>query len=99
MYYVYILKSIKYSNKRYIGFTSNIINRLIAHNNGQSVYTNKFKPWFVETYICFSDRTKAVEFERYLKTGSGIAFARRHLISYVKKNNLKVGTGVKRKSL
>ena len=43
-----------------------------------SPHTAKFRPWKVETYIAFESLDKAQAFERYLKTGSGHEFARRH---------------------
>jgi predicted GIY-YIG superfamily endonuclease len=52
---------------------------LAAHNAGQSPHTSKFKPWHLVTYIAFSDEAKAVAFERYLKSGSGQAFANKRL--------------------
>lgn len=54
-------------------------NRLIVHNNGGSIHTSKFIPWKLVTYMGFSDVSKALEFECYLKTGSGRAFARKRL--------------------
>lgn len=79
MKYVYLVKSIPYPEKRYIGLTSDIKARLKAHNAGQSNHTSKFKPWELITYLAFTDETKAVEFEKYLKSGSGIAFANKRL--------------------
>jgi putative endonuclease len=49
--------------------------RLRDHNSGKSPHTAKFKPWRLVTYIAFSDKAKADSFERYLKSGSGHAFA------------------------
>jgi len=46
---------------------------------GEVVHTAKFKPWVIKTAIAFRDRERTVQFERYLKTGSGRAFARKHL--------------------
>lgn len=69
MKYVYILRSVKNSNKSYIGLTSDLKRRLRDHNNGQSFYTSQFRPWKLETYIAFSSHEKAKEFERYLKEG------------------------------
>lgn len=74
MYFVYIIKSIKYSNKTYIGFSGNIKRRLYYHNIGKSKYTNKFKPWKLIFLICFLDKQKALNFEKYLKTSSGKVF-------------------------
>ncbi len=79
MYYVYILKSL-HTNQIYTGYTTDLQKRHKDHNSGKSIHTNKFRPWKVITSIAFGDRERAVDFERYLKTGSDIAFARRHLI-------------------
>lgn len=80
MNYVYILKSIEKPNKHYVGLTSNLENRLKAHNDGKTVFGNKYRPWKIETYIKFNDRKKAAKFERYLKKGSGHSFLKRHLV-------------------
>lgn len=79
MYYVYLLKSIKDSSKTYIGFTTNIEQRLETHNSGGSIHTRQYRPWKLITYIAFDSEEKAVEFEKYIKTGSGHAFAKRRL--------------------
>ena len=52
--------------------------RLAKHNAGQVPHTSKFLPWKVATYIAFETLAKAQAFERYLKSGSGHAFAARH---------------------
>ncbi|NIS54187.1 GIY-YIG nuclease family protein, partial [Candidatus Saccharibacteria bacterium] len=75
MHYVYLLRSIPNPDQTYIGFTENLKSRLAAHNHGQSPPTSKFKPWKIVTYLAFSDRSKEVAFEQYLKSGSGHAFA------------------------
>ncbi len=79
MFYVYILKSETHAQV-YTGFTTDLSKRIEDHNSGKSRHTNKFKPWFIVTYTAFSSELRARKFERYLKTGSGIAFARRHLL-------------------
>jgi predicted GIY-YIG superfamily endonuclease len=45
MYYVYLLRSTPNPDQTYIGFTENLKSRLVAHNQGQSSHTAKFKPW------------------------------------------------------
>ena len=78
---VYILKSQKFIDKFYVGFTKNIEKRLNQHNTTPTCnQTSKYGPWEVVTYINFSEDTKAREFEKYLKTPSGKAFFRKHLI-------------------
>jgi len=79
MKYVYLLQSISHPNQRYIGQTSNVNARLKDHNEGRSPHTSKFKPWKLVTYLAFSDESKAAEFEQYLKSGSGRAFANKRL--------------------
>ena len=66
-------------SRHYTGLTENLESRLKAHNNGQVPHTSKFKPWKIKTAIAFSDRQKALDFERYLKTPSGRAFAKKRL--------------------
>ena len=79
MKYVYILESIDFPKETYIGLTDDLRARLAAHNAGQSKHTTKFKPWRLVTYVGFSDEQKAVDFERYLKSSSGRAFAKKRL--------------------
>ncbi len=79
MYYVYLIRSQVDPKQIYTGFTEDLRQRLLDHNAGKSVHTKKYVPWTLETYIAFSDRKQALAFERYLKTGSGIAFAKKRL--------------------
>ena len=79
MYYVYKLQSLNYSNQKYTGFTQNLKQRLEYHNSGQVSHTSKYKPWKIVNYFAFSDEQKAKTFEIYLKSGSGRAFAQKHL--------------------
>ena len=79
MYYVYLIESISAQGERYLGMTTDLKEHLQEHNAGKSSHTSKFKPWKLITYIAFTDRAKAEAFERYLKSGSGHAFARKRL--------------------
>ncbi|HEY3797526.1 MAG TPA: GIY-YIG nuclease family protein [Caulobacteraceae bacterium] len=79
MHYVYLLESISFPGKRYIGVTTDLRKRLAEHNAGKSPHTSKYTPWRLVTYIAFSNAGQAHEFERYLKSGSGHAFAHRRL--------------------
>ncbi len=81
MYHVYILRSVSHPDKYYTGFTEDVKQRLADHNAGHCTHTAKFRPWELVTAISFADRQKALDFERYLKTGSGRAFAARHFRS------------------
>ena len=77
MYYVYHIRSVNYSNKLYIGYTTNLKERLIKHNEGGSVHTSSYRPWKLVMYHVFTCEKKAVAFEKYLKSGSGNAFAKK----------------------
>lgn len=79
MYYVYSLQSENEPDRYYTGLTVDLEKRLQDHNAGKSVHTNKFRPWKLVSYTAFSDRTKAENFESYLKTASGRAFAKKRL--------------------
>ena len=79
MYYVYLLRSIPNPDQTYIGFTEDLKTRLAAHNHGQSSHTAKFKPWQLIMYLAFRDLSKAVSFEKYLKSHSGKAFSNKRL--------------------
>jgi putative endonuclease len=50
-----------------------------THNSGSSIHTSKFQPWILITYLGFSDKYRALDFERYLKSSSGKAFAKKRL--------------------
>ncbi|HTO84103.1 MAG TPA: GIY-YIG nuclease family protein [Methylomirabilota bacterium] len=78
MHYVYLLRSISFPDESYIGMTRDLRARLQAHNAGESVHTSKYKPWNLVVYIAFGDKQHALDFERYLKSGSGRAFASKH---------------------
>ena len=75
---VYLLKSQSHPNKNYIGLTSNLKARLVEHNSGKSPHTAKYSPWFLISAHYFSSEEQARQFEKYLKSGSDHAFAKRH---------------------
>src|SRR5690606_20925017 len=79
VFYVYLIGSLSSNEQRYVGMTTDLERRLQEHNDGKSYHTSKFKPWRLVTYVAFSDRAKAESFERYLKSGSGHAFASKRL--------------------
>ncbi len=79
MKYVYILCSDAYPARFYTGITCELKARIAKHNAGDVPHTSKYRPWSLNTYIAFSDETKALAFERYLKSGSGRAFAKKRL--------------------
>ncbi|MBM3527460.1 MAG: GIY-YIG nuclease family protein [Alphaproteobacteria bacterium] len=79
MKYVNFLQSIEHPDQTYVGLADDLRSRLAAHNSGRSPHTSKYKPWRLVTYVAFSDVAKAVAFERYMKTASGRAFAKKRL--------------------
>ena len=76
---VYVLKSASDPRRYYTGLTSNVSARLDAHNAGQCSHTASGRPWIIDVVVEFTDERRAVTFERYLKSGSGVSFAMRHL--------------------
>ena len=79
MKYVYILESVETSEHHYVGVTDDLRSRLQKHNAGDVSHTSKFRPWRIKTYIAFTDGDRAQAFEKYLKSGSGRAFAKARL--------------------
>ncbi|MCL1892301.1 MAG: GIY-YIG nuclease family protein [Alphaproteobacteria bacterium] len=79
MFYVYLIQSINFPNQRYIGFSSDLKQRLEAHNSGKSFHTKKYMPWKLVAYLGFETEASAKAFENYLKSGSGQAFANKRL--------------------
>jgi len=78
MKYVYILESLD-GEHFYVGITDDMPARLLKHNAGEVPHTSKYRPWRIRAYIAFADENLAFAFERYLKSGSGRAFATKHL--------------------
>jgi predicted GIY-YIG superfamily endonuclease len=77
--YVYVLVSEQKPTRHYTGLTDDLVGRLKAHNAGQVPHTSRYRPWRIDVAIAFRSRAKAGRFERYLKTHSGRAFAKKHL--------------------
>ncbi|MBC7578871.1 MAG: GIY-YIG nuclease family protein [Tardiphaga sp.] len=78
MKYVYILESLK-GEHFYVGIAEDVRVRLTKHNAGEVPHASKYRPWRIKTYVAFSDDKQAFAFERYLKSGSGRAFAKNRL--------------------
>jgi len=76
--YVYILESLN-SLHFYVGITEDLRARLTKHNAGEVPHTSKYGPWRIKTYVAFSNEKQAVAFEKYLKSASGRAFAKKRL--------------------
>ncbi len=76
---VYVLRSERDPTRHYVGLTADLSKRLECHNAGQNIDTAKDRPWSVVVFLEFASSDSARRFERYLKSGSGRAFAKRHL--------------------
>ena len=62
-----------------VGITSNVRDRLEWHNHGPCGHTTRYRPWSLIVSMEFPTEAEAVRFEKYLKSGSGRAFTKRHL--------------------
>ena len=76
--FVYVLRSASTQSRPYVGLTHDVRARLADHNAGRCPHTARYRPWQLHVTIELPDEQRAVEFERYLKSGSGRAFAKRH---------------------
>jgi predicted GIY-YIG superfamily endonuclease len=76
--FVYIMQSEANKRRYYTGRTSNVRLRLADHNGGRSRHTANGRPWRVIVVVAFASEHRAIEFEKYLKSGSGCAFSVRH---------------------
>ena len=76
--FVYVLKNAETNPQFYVGLTSDVLARVGDHNSGRCPHTAARRPWRLHVAVEFADELTAVRFERYLKSGSGRAFAKRH---------------------
>lgn len=79
MFYAYVLQSIPHLDQFYRGHTTDLKRRFIEHNAGKCPHTTKYTPWKLKFYAAFDTLELAQRFEKYLKSGSGHAFSKRHL--------------------
>lgn len=82
MYYTYILQS-KTHHTFYIGSSTDIKKRLQQHNQHSVQSTKSHAPYRLVWYCAFKQKTNALHFEKYLKTGSGMAFARKRFLAHL----------------
>ncbi|MCA9387357.1 GIY-YIG nuclease family protein [Candidatus Dojkabacteria bacterium] len=78
-FYCYILYSSKL-NQSYVGYTSNLKQRLVDHHNNPTRTTARADDWKLVWYASFRSKELAEKFEKYLKTGNGRVFMRKRLI-------------------
>jgi putative endonuclease len=80
MFHVYLLRSDSNPKKTHVGFTEQEIeSRLTDHNCGRIPHTARHRPWHLIAVVSVQDKFKALDLERYFKSGSGHAFAHKHL--------------------
>jgi len=78
MHYVYILQLSDHSY--YHGYSSDLKSRIKAHMDGDVPQARLFRPIQLIYYCAFKSKKKTLEFEKYLKPGSGYAFRNKHFI-------------------
>jgi predicted GIY-YIG superfamily endonuclease len=67
--------------KLYVGFTNDLDRRLNEHNSQDNTsYTARYKPWQLVCYFAFADETRAIGFEKFLKSGVGKIFLKKRII-------------------
>ncbi|MEK7623800.1 MAG: GIY-YIG nuclease family protein [Patescibacteria group bacterium] len=77
-HYVYIIEC---QNKTfYTGITDSVGKRMAEHQTGKSKSTQYRRPIKLKCFLCFPNKSKAAQFEKYLKSHSGRAFLKKHLI-------------------
>ena len=87
MHYVYILKNAK--GEKYIGTTQDLKSRLLEHNSGETKTTKNNGVYKIIWYCVFIEKSRAYEFEKYLKSSSGYAFTNKHLVWFMQQTNKK----------
>jgi predicted GIY-YIG superfamily endonuclease len=80
MYYVYILKS-DLEDWYYVGYSADLRERLKEHNDGKVISTKARRPFTIASYIAIREQETAIALEKYLKTGSGIAWMKKRLLA------------------
>ena len=84
MYYVYLLEN-ENDKSWYIGFTTNIKERVDAHNQGKGGRTTKLKAdWKLIYHEMYLDKMDAIGREKFLKSGSGRRYLKKQLTQYLK---------------
>ena len=80
MFFVYVLHS-PTSNKIYIGFTSDLENRLLSHNKlATKGWTVKYRPWDLIHTESFSTKSEALQREKQLKSGKGREWIHQNIV-------------------
>jgi len=86
-YYVYVLRSIKYPDKLYIGSTHDLKARIAKHNRGVNFSTRPYAPWRLIFYEAYLYKEDAIRREKYLKTNKGAQVIKNMLKEYLYKTS------------
>jgi len=78
VFYTYILQLS--DSTFYTGFSENLKQRVLAHQNGLVSQTKNYRPLKLVYYSAFESKKKSLDFEKYLKTYSGFAFRNKRLV-------------------
>lgn len=81
MHFVYVLES-ELTKRWYIGYTTNINDRLKAHNDGKNTSTSHGGPWKLIYYEAYIEKMDALGREKFLKSGSGHRFLQKQMWNY-----------------
>ncbi|MBI4276564.1 GIY-YIG nuclease family protein [Candidatus Uhrbacteria bacterium] len=81
-YYTYVLLSLR-DKKFYIGFTTDLVQRVRDHQRGNNVSTAKRLPCILIFYEAFLSKKDALRRERYFKTNKGKTTLRQMLREYL----------------
>ncbi|MBI4100299.1 GIY-YIG nuclease family protein [Candidatus Microgenomates bacterium] len=84
MYVVYILKS-RVAEKTYVGHTDNLERRLIQHNNGNSIFSKRYRPWEIIYSDFFATLEEVIKREKYFKSAVGRRWMKKNLFTHVLK--------------
>jgi putative endonuclease len=78
MWYVYFLEL--RNNDIYVGSTDDLRRRFKSHQSGNVASTSKLLPATLRSYVAVTDEKTARTLERYFKSGSGKAFAKKRFL-------------------
>ncbi|MDP3800043.1 MAG: GIY-YIG nuclease family protein [bacterium] len=81
-YYIYVLESVKFSGRLYVGYTKDLVKRLKEHNLGLNFSTKSCKPWKVIHYEAYINEIDAKRREKYIKSSQGARLLKRMLKEY-----------------
>lgn len=81
LYYVYVLQSQRDKNF-YIGFTTNLRNRVNDHNSGWNISTRYRKPLKLIYFEGYLNKRDALGREKFLKSGSGMRYIKKQMRHY-----------------